>query len=61
MKFLFETHLAAIESKLAICTMVEIDRQKVTIGKQCPLKIRISSWSNRMRKSTERLSHDLGT
>jgi len=33
MKFLFETHLAAIESKLAICTMVEIDQQKVTIGK----------------------------
>ncbi len=32
-KWIFETHLAAIESKLAICTMVEIDQQKVTIGK----------------------------
>jgi hypothetical protein len=30
---MFETHLAAIESLLENCTMVEIDQQKASIGK----------------------------
>ena len=32
-KLMFETHLPAIEFMLKTCTMVEIDQQKVSIGK----------------------------
>ncbi len=32
-RMMFETHLPAIESMLETCNMIEIDQERVTIGK----------------------------